>query len=144
MANQKPKYSYSLIDPDDVKEVIATEYLIDDFLVLGEITFVFGAPKQFKTFLVLAALLCVAMGRDFFGRKVQQRKVLYLIGEGGDAFVGRIKAWQALNNVPDLKKNFLVLPRTVNLFALDSSASSASPCWSRLSLPRLTACQNET
>jgi hypothetical protein len=116
MADQKPKYSYQLIDPDDIKEVIATEYLIDDFLVLGEITFVFGAPKQFKTFLILAALLCVALGRDFFGRKVQQRKVLYLIGEGGDAFIGRIKAWQALNNEPTLKKNFLVLPRTVNLF----------------------------
>jgi hypothetical protein len=116
MADQKPKYTYSLIDPDDIKEVIATEYLIDDFLVLGEITFVFGAPKQFKTFLVLAALLCVALGRDFFGRNVQQRKVLYLIGEGGDAFIGRIKAWQALNDVPGLKKNFLVLPRTVNLF----------------------------
>jgi hypothetical protein len=116
VADQKPKYTYQLIDPDDIKTVIATEYLIQDFLVLNEITFVFGAPKQFKTFLVLAALLCVALGIDFFGRKVQQRKVLYLIGEGGDAFIGRIKAWQALNNVPALKKNFLVLPRTVNLF----------------------------
>src|SRR5262249_36939657 len=116
MADQKSKYTYSLIDPDDIKEVIATEYLIDDFLVLGDITFVFVAPNQFKTFLILAALLCVALGRDFFARKVAQRKVLYLIGEGGDAFIGRIKAWQALNNVLELNKNFLVLPRTVNLF----------------------------
>jgi hypothetical protein len=116
MADQKPKYTYQLIDPDDIKTVIATEYLIQDFLVLNEITFVFGAPKQFKTFLVLAALLCVALGIDFFGRKIQQRKVLYILGEGGDAFQGRIKAWQALNDVPALKKNFLVLPRTVNLF----------------------------
>jgi AAA domain len=116
MADQKPKYTYQLIDPDDIKTVIATEYLIEDFLVLREITFVFGAPKQFKTFLILAALLCVAMGIDFFGRKVAQRKVVYMIGEGGDAFIGRVKAWQTLHNVPSLQKNFLVLPRTVNLF----------------------------
>jgi hypothetical protein len=89
-SQQSPKYTYELVDPDSIEVVVATEYLIQDFLVANEITFVFGAPKQFKTFLVLAAVLCIAMGIDFFGRKVQQRKVLYVIAEGGDAFTLRL------------------------------------------------------
>jgi hypothetical protein len=116
MADQKPKYSFQLIDPDDIKVVRGTEYLIENLFVLRELTFVYGAPKQFKTFFVLAALLCVALGIDFLGRKVKQCKVVYMIGEGGDAFLGRIKAWQALNKIESLKKNFLVIDHTVNLF----------------------------
>jgi hypothetical protein len=30
--------------------------------------------------------------------------------------MGRIKAWQILNKIPALRKNFLVVPRIVNLF----------------------------
>ena len=86
-------------------------------MVLGEITFVWGAPKHFKTMFVMAALLCVALGIPFFGRKVLQRKVLYMVGEGADAFQGRIKAWQRLNKIEKLKGRFFVVPRTVNLFS---------------------------
>ena len=85
MADQERKYTYKLIDPDEIEQIKATEYLVQDLFVLGEITFVWGTPKHFKTFFVLDALLCVAMGISFFGRKVQQRKVLYMIGEDSDA-----------------------------------------------------------
>ena len=68
MADQQEcKYTYQLIDPDEIQVVPATEYLIEGLLVLGEITFFWGAPKFFKTFFVLAMLLCVAMGVPFFG-----------------------------------------------------------------------------
>src|SRR5215471_15725011 len=101
MADQtNSKYSYTLIDPDNIEVVKATEYLVENVFVLGESTFVWGAPKFFKTFFVLAAPLCVAMGVSFFGRKVIQKKVVYFIGEGSDAFIGRIKAWQILNKIP--------------------------------------------
>jgi hypothetical protein len=104
MADQtNSKYSYTLIDPDNIEVVKATEYLVENVFVLGESTFVWGAPKFFKTFFVLAAPLCVAMGVSFFGRN--------FIGEGSDAFIGRIKAWQILNKIPALRKNFLVVPR---------------------------------
>jgi hypothetical protein len=116
MADQNQKYSYTLIDPDDIEVVKATEYLVENIFVLGESSFVWGRPKFFKTFFVLAALLCVALGVSFFGRKVIQKKVVYFIGEGSDAFMGRIKAWQILNKIPKLRKNFLVVPRIINLF----------------------------
>ena len=117
MADQERKYTYKLIDPDSVEIVKATEYLVEGLVVLGEITFVWGAPKHFKTMFVMAALLCVALGIPFFGRKVLQRKVLYMVGEGADAFQGRIKAWQRLNKIEKLKGRFFVVPRTVNLFS---------------------------
>jgi hypothetical protein len=108
-----------LIDPDDLDTVISTKWLIDGLVPLQEISLVFGPPKNLKTFLVLALLLCVATGREFFGRKVHRAKVLYIIGEGTNAFLGRIKAWQKLNDVPSLEKHFKYDRRMINLFADD-------------------------
>jgi hypothetical protein len=80
---QERKYTYTLIDPDDLEVVKATEYLVENVFVLGESTFVWGRPKFFKTFFVLAALLCVAMGVSFFNRKVVHKEggLLYWGGE---------------------------------------------------------------
>ena len=113
------KHRHLLIDPDDFDTVISTKWLIDGLVPLQEISLVFGPPKNLKTFLVLALLLCVATGREFFGRKVHRAKVLYIIGEGTNAFLGRIKAWQKLNDVPSLEKHFKYDRRMINLFADD-------------------------
>jgi RecA-family ATPase len=113
------KHRHLLIDPDDLDTVISTKWLIDGLVPLQEISLVFGPPKNLKTFLVLALLLCVATGREFFGRKVHRAKVLYIIGEGTNAFLGRIKAWQKLNDVPSLEKHFKYDRRMINLFADD-------------------------
>src|SRR5262249_54397552 len=130
------KYTYSLIDPDSLTTVASTKWLVEGLLPLKEITFVCGPPKQFKTFLTLAWLLCVATGRDWLGHKVQRRKVLYIIGEGGDAFMGRIKAWQILNNVPDLGQHFMVLRRMVNLYD-DSLISAVNEIKAQCSTPEV-------
>jgi hypothetical protein len=113
------KHRHLLIDPNDFDTVISTKWLIEGLVPLQEISLVFGPPKNLKTFLVLALLLCVATGREFFGRKVRQSKVLYIIGEGTNAFLGRIKAWQNLNNVTSLDKHFKYDRRMINLFADD-------------------------
>jgi RecA-family ATPase len=113
------KHRHPIIDPDDVDTVISTKWLIDGLVPLQEISLVFGPPKNLKTFLVLALLLCVATGREFFGRKVHRAKVLYIIGEGTNAFLGRIKAWQKLNDVPSLENHFKYDRRMIDLFADD-------------------------
>jgi hypothetical protein len=59
--------------------------------------------------LALSWLLCIATGLNWFEHKVRRAKVLYFIGEGVDAFIGRIKAWQIANNVPNLDQHFMVV-----------------------------------
>ena len=112
----KPKFRHPIIDPDTIEVVVSTKYMIENYLVLGESTFVFGPPKHLKTFLVLAWMLCIATGLDWFGHKVRQAKVLYIIGDGADAFMGRVKAWQIANHIPNLGENFRIVRRMVNLF----------------------------
>ena len=114
--DSKPKHRHPIIDPDTVDVVVSTKYAIENYLVLGESTFIFGPPKHLKTFLVLSWMLCVATGLDWFGHKVRQLKVLYIIGEGADAFMGRVKAWQIENRIPNLHHNFKIVRRMVNLF----------------------------
>lgn len=112
----KSKHRHPIIDPDTIDVVVSTKYIIENYLVLGESTFVFGPPKHLKTFLVLSWMLCLATGLHWFGHKVRQLKVLYIIGEGADAFMGRVKAWQIANKVPNLGENFRIVRRMVNLF----------------------------
>ena len=45
----------------------------------------------------------------------KQSRVIYNIVEGGDAFIGRIKAWQIHNKIPNLHGRFKVLRRMINL-----------------------------
>jgi hypothetical protein len=125
MGVKDSKLKFQLVDPDDIKTVVSTKYAIEDYLVLNESTFVFGPPKHLKTFLVLSWLLCIATGLDWFGHKVRRLKVLYFIGEGVDPFMGRIKAWQIANHVPDLDQYFKVVRRVPNLFdgSLESTIS---------------------
>ena len=99
MANKRKEYL--LENPDDIETVEAGDYVVEDFIPQSEITFVCGPPKHLKSFLVPSWTLCAATGRDWFGHKVKQSRVVYNIGEGGDAFIGRIKARQIHKNVPN-------------------------------------------
>jgi hypothetical protein len=74
-----------------------------------------GAPKHLKTMWLISLLCSTAVGRPWFDRQVQQSKVLYVIGEGGDAFIGRVKAWQKHNNVESFGGNLRILKRMPNL-----------------------------
>jgi hypothetical protein len=115
---------YQLYDPDDLSVVIATRWLIDNLVPLKEVIFVCGPPKQFKSFLTLAWALHVATGKGWYGHNVTKQKVLYIIGEGQNPFMGRIKAWQAVHGVPRLAGQFKVVRKMVNLFDAASLGSA--------------------
>ena len=93
MADQK---TYTFINPDDLKVVPATKWVIKPLIPAAEILVGCGAPKHLKTLLLQGALFTVASHLpDFFGYEIpHRRKLLYAINEGGDAFLGRTKAWQ--------------------------------------------------
>jgi len=114
MADQK---KYAFINPDDLKVVPATKWVLKPLIPAAEILVGCGAPKHLKTLLLQGALFTVASHLpDFFGYEIRRRrKVLYAIGEGGDAFLGRTKAWQKMHNVPTFEGHLRILRQLPNL-----------------------------
>lgn len=51
-----------------------------------------------KTFVALSFAASVATGRDWLGRRVQRRRVLFVIGEGAYGLDPRVCAWEAAWN----------------------------------------------
>ena len=114
MSDQK---TYTFINPDDLKVVPATKWVIKPLIPAAEILVGCGAPKHLKTLLLQGALFTVASHLpDFFGYEIpRRRKLLYAINEGGDAFLGRTKAWQKLHNVPTFEGHLRICRQMPNL-----------------------------
>jgi hypothetical protein len=107
---------FTFINPDDLTTVPATKWVTERLIPAGEILMVCGAPKHLKTMWLTGALLSSAshLGH-FFDYKTRRSKVLYVIGEGSDAFLGRIKAWQKIHDVPSFEGYLRVLKQMPNL-----------------------------
>jgi hypothetical protein len=114
VADQK---NYTFINPDDLKVVPATKWVIKPLIPAGEILVGCGAPKHLKTLLLQGALFTVASHLpDFFGYEIRRRlNLLYAINEGGDAFLGRTKAWQQLHKVPTFEGRLRICRQMPNL-----------------------------
>jgi hypothetical protein len=61
------------------------EYLAENFLVRGEVTYLTGDFGVFKTFVSMFIAEAVATGKKLFGRETQQHNVLYLDRENSKA-----------------------------------------------------------
>jgi hypothetical protein len=108
--------AYTFINPDNLTTVPATKWEVKPLIPTGEILVVCGAPKHLKTMWLQGALYTVASHlTDFFEYEVRRRKVLYAIGEGGDAFLGRTKAWQKIHDVPTFEGYLRILKQMPNL-----------------------------
>lgn len=89
------------------------EWLIHGVVPSEGLVVPYGPPKSGKTFIVLSMALHIAAGRDWFGRKVKQGAVVYIIGEGLGGFSMRLKAMRQRYDLPqDLP--FYAVPRAVN------------------------------
>jgi hypothetical protein len=84
-------------------------------LLLEKISSVLSADSgNFKSFIALAMGLCIATGRDFFGREVKQGAVVYVAAEGFYTMLDRATAW-AQHHECDLPENFHILKVPINL-----------------------------
>ncbi len=60
----------------------------------SSLSVVFGAPSGGKSFTVLDMCCSIDSGKDWHGRKVKQKPVLYLAAEGQAGMLKRIEAWK--------------------------------------------------
>lgn len=97
-------------------------YLIDGVLVRDSLAALYGHPGSGKSFAALDMALCVATGRWWHGRPVQQGPVVYIAAERARGMKKRRRAWKEHNAVSDDADMFW-LPVPVNL--LDSDTVTA-------------------
>jgi len=108
---------FSEIDDDGGDEF---DFLIDEFLSVGDRSVIGGASQSGKSFLGIHIGLCVARGVDFFGRKVRRGAVIYQAGEGGRGVKKRLRAYRNHFGVPsDEDVPFVLLTHPVDLFRAD-------------------------
>ena len=74
--------------------------LINGFLPAEGVAVLAGAPGTGKSFTALSWAAAVAEGRNWNGRKTNQTRVVYILGEGYGSFGERIAAWETVNGRP--------------------------------------------
>lgn len=73
----------------------APKWLVQDLLPQNALVMLGGATGTWKSFWSLDVAGCVASGRPFFGRPVQQGAVVYVAAEGASGIKQRWDAWKA-------------------------------------------------
>ena len=108
---------------EQLKNLPPRDMLVKGLLGVGEMSVWVGEPKCGKSFLVTNLGLAIATGQEWFGKKVKQCPVVYIVAEGRGGFAKRIEAHHQhhgdINDAP-----FYPIPTSVNL--LDPDADLAS------------------
>jgi hypothetical protein len=116
---EKPDGTPQLADWCLTREQLASlpepEPLIDNVLDKSSVALLYGKWGSGKSFIAVDWAACIATGKAWQGRQVEQHKVLYLAAEGAHGMKIRADSWEAgwQNRIPD--EQFTVLRRAVNL-----------------------------
>lgn len=99
----------------------APDELIEGLLVMGSLTVTYGDSNSGKTFWALAMAAHIAMGRDFFGRKVDPGLVVYLASEAPGSIRSRMQAMKKFycHDLADL----VMVPLPMNFYEGDEDAN---------------------
>ena len=91
------------------------EPLIDNVLDKSSVALLYGKWGSGKSFIAVDWAACVATGKAWQGRRVEQQRVLYLAAEGAHGMKIRADSWEAgwQHQIPD--EQFTVLRRAINL-----------------------------
>jgi hypothetical protein len=92
----------------ELGEMPPPRWMITDMFEANALVMVAGPPGSYKSFLVLDWLLCIAAGRSWCGKPVEQAKVLYVLGEGRSSLLKRIQTWMHYNYLTPVERQALV------------------------------------
>lgn len=89
-----PVLADKLLTRSALRNLPNPEPLIDNVLDQGTTALLYGKWGTAKTFIALDWAASVATGRKWQNRHTEQRRVLYVVGEGAFGFRGRLQAWE--------------------------------------------------
>ena len=112
------KHRFKLISFKEMRPGAEQPYLIDELIPSKGLVLVWGAPKTFKSFVILDAMAHVAMGWEYRDRAVQQGTVIYCAFEGGHGYRKRIEALRRHYEMDDEEEvPLLIMPGQASLIA---------------------------
>ena len=91
---------YKLRSAKDMLNLPPISYCVQDVLPTKGFACMFGAPSTGKSFLALALASSITNGTPFFGRKTEQRPVVFIALEGANSLHNRIAAIQFQTGQP--------------------------------------------
>jgi RecA-family ATPase len=99
---QVRKPTFRILSRNDFEELPEPDWLIEGLLAQDSFAVLFGAPEAGKSFLALDFAASIATGKKFLGLfplgKDAQGDVFYIVGESGNRFPKRIRAWEVAKN----------------------------------------------
>ncbi len=95
----------------------AVRWLIKRVIPAESIGMLYGASGTFKSFIALDAVLHIAHGLPWLGRRTQRGAVIYIAAEGGAAVWRRIKAWHRARSKRWADAPVYVVPAAIDLLA---------------------------
>lgn len=96
-------------------------YIVKGALTPGSVNCVYGPPNSGKSVFASHLAMCVAQGREFFGRKVTATRTLYIASENPRSIRRRLRALrQQHGDTPDL----LLIGATPDLFNASGDAEA--------------------
>lgn len=103
-----------LVDFADIQPKLDWQWLVDEILMVLQISVFYGRWGCGKTFLMLDLALRIAAGMLWFGRETTPGRVIYVAAEAGPSIGQRISAWKIAHpEHQDLP--FSVLPQSIDL-----------------------------
>jgi RecA-family ATPase len=78
----------------DIQSIPRQEFLLKHLLHVKAVSMIFGESGTGKTFWALHLATCVALGLDWFGKRVKAGRVLYIYAEGQSQLNDRLMAWE--------------------------------------------------
>lgn len=104
---------YEAVSFNDFQIETSPAYRIEGLLPDTGVAVIWGPPKCFKSFWLYDAVMHIALGWKYHGRKVVQGPVVYLALEGGSAFKRRMQAFKLHHKPPQAA--FHMIPRLICL-----------------------------
>ncbi|MBK8294601.1 MAG: AAA family ATPase [Solirubrobacterales bacterium] len=119
------RYQSRLLTLDDLADLPEPRYLLHDFIRADGTNVLYGPSGSGKSFAALDWNLCIASGRPFFGRAVDQGPTVYIAAEGVSGYYKRAQAWCLARGV-EYVSDFRIFPEAVNFFSGETAALEAA------------------
>lgn|GEM_PF-3429596 len=101
----KPPRLIEWIDAAEHREPTPLDFVVEDYLVAGTLSLLWGRDGSGKSFVVQDMAMSVATGKDWHGREVKAGTVLYIAGEGQEDLPNRLQAWLKHYDMEGVKPN---------------------------------------
>ncbi|WP_028164089.1 AAA family ATPase [Bradyrhizobium elkanii] len=108
-----------IIDIDDLENLPAPQFLIDNVITEGGLSVLWGPPGAMKSFVALDMGLCVGTGYLWHGKTTRLGTVVYLAAEGAHGLGQRAVGWRNIRGKGLAKPKFKIIPHSIAMTGVD-------------------------